>query len=267
MTKWVKVLLRNKSINENNLNKKSVYYKIGLVLCEHSGGYCVQFETNVDLKKSEHSTEPNVYFVSRNKIVVDPMSENILKNLQQRWNTLVFREVKTILVKIKNVEYARRYQYKQPPDELVADDLQISGDDEEEVQIDLDKLEECSNVRMGFTHYHGYTKPIQIDDDLIEGIFFKRNRRAYLSFDLNTMGSWIKDNIVEPPVKDQLLCGVVLKHKGIYSYNYWFECSKQFYLLYLLVMFGRDHEEFKNKNTNQIRDMLETNRQSKIINF
>jgi len=83
-------------------------------------------------------------------------------------------------------------------------------------------------------------------------VSFEKNTHATLQFSGYAMGSFIMTENHEPPEIKSLICGIT--NPVTKKYIYWFHCSTQFYLLYLLITYGRDHAVFKDKNKVQIMD-------------
>lgn len=250
----IKIVLYSKENNETY-----VYHRIGNVMCHHSdGSYCVRLGADINLPVSQH--HPDSYHVKAKQIEVSPYTNDISANLKKQWGNLIFRNVGKVFLRMQDLEYVRRYQYKGPPECINLTGLDLSQHDDT-----MEALSKISNMAVGYTHYHGYCEPVEEPNGTIEGIYFQKKNKAHISFEAKTMGGWINSPDEEPPNTGKLLCGVVTKMDNIYYYHHWFECSIQFYRLYLLIMYGREQPEFKFKNKNQILDMLETNRELRVI--
>jgi len=250
----IKIVLYSKENNETY-----VYHRIGNVMCKHSdGSYCVRLGSDINLPKSEHHAD--CYHVKAKQIEVSPYTNDVSTNLKKQWSNLIFRKVGKIFLRMQDLEYIRRYQYKEPPECINLTGLDLSQNEDS-----VKTLSQISNMSVGYTHYHGYCEPVNDPNGTIEGIYFQKKNKAHISFESQNMGGWIDSPDAEPPNSGKLLCGVVTRMDDIYYYHHWFECSVQFYRLYLLIMYGRECPEFYAKNKNQILDMLETNKEMRVI--
>lgn len=235
---------------------------VGNVKCRHNdGSYCIKLDSsNYNISKSSHHDDPYVYYIHRN-IDIYEYNEDILQNLKSRWKDLIFKQVSTIILKLKDIEYTRRYYY--------------GGYEEIKYNnnfANLRNIENDENVRNGYSKYIGLTRrdpdgteTHNMDEKYKHIAIFQKSNNAELSFISPTIGEWDFKQCPEPPNKGELICGLIYNAKTHYQYNRWFVCSPQFYKLYILILHGREHELFSGKNKNQIMNLLETNRSKKII--
>lgn len=233
----------------------SLSYRIGRPKCIHGDYMCVQFDImDLPMPKSDHHSDPATYSVSMKDVAVSNYKPgDFLHNIRSLWGGLVFRRVKRNIVRLEDLEYVRRYRHRSPPEDLTN-------------QLNIEQLTQFisdnDNIRAGYSYYYGFAEPMEGSNI---SIFFRRPTNSCLSFDGNNIGCWIRNNSRNPPKDNQLLCGLIGKYKNRIYYRNWFKCSDQFYRLYILIMYGRNHELFTGKNDKQILDMLETNIELKKI--
>lgn len=228
---------------------------VGSLKCKHNdGSYCVKLDSsNYSLSKSLHHDDPYVYHIHKNTDIYD-YTDNILQNLRLRWKDLIFKQVSTIILKLKDIEYTRRYHCNS------YEDIGYTN------PTNLDP-----NVRNGYSQYIGLTGR-DLDGTESKKInkykhvaIFQKSDNAELSFISPTIGDWNFKQSAEPPNKGELICGLIYNTESYYKYNRWFICSPQFYKLYILILHGREHELFSGKNKTQIMNLLQTNISKKII--
>lgn len=72
----------------------------------------------------------------------------------------------------------------------------------------------------------------------------------------------------EMPYKGDLICGIVKENeKGQLYYSEWFNCSEQFYKLWTLFVYGKEHESIKNKVKKLLKRLDTTPNTKKILKF
>jgi len=117
----------------------------------------------------------------------------------------------------------------------------------EEIPKDLD--ERVYDV--WYNYYFGFTfKNNMNDDDYNKGetIFF--SRKNYHSLDLSVFGTGKFGEIGNftggwrPPKHGDIICGIVKKDERGLFFSKWFTCSKQFFDLWRLIMYGPKHPSF-----------------------
>jgi hypothetical protein len=223
---------------------------------------CIQVnDDKLPITKSSHSRENFVYYIHKNKVDIQPYKlQDPLHNIKLKFSKLRFFMVD--MVYGDSIKYIRHYSYH--PTELSTFQYLGVGDS-------LLRLSE-KNIRFGYDNYSGTTK--------LDNVYFEKNTHAYLQFHGPSIGSFQSVEMNEPPKQNGLICGYLstetnsvpnLKSStgsgngGYVCMSQWFQCSRQLYILYLLLTVGKSHEIFHQKNKNQILDMLETNRSLKIV--
>ena len=252
MCDYVKILLEYNKGYPNHV----ISYKAGKIICRHvNNSMCIQLnEDNLPLTRSSHSSEKFVYYIHRNKIDTIPfLPYNSLHNIRSKFLKFGFFMVDDI--RGEKLKYVRQYLYhptKFNTYQLIKENNMITMWNK--------------NIRFGYDYYSGTTK--------IENVYFEKKTHAHLQMYGPLIGTFQFTEMNEPPPVNGMICGYVdlndpnnlNRSDGSLKYmNYWFRCSVQFYLLYLLLVDGKSHEVFHGKNKNQIMDMLETNRSLKII--
>lgn len=230
----------------------TISYQVGKIICRHvNDSMCIQLvDDNLPLTKSSHSKENYVYYIHKNRIDTQPYKLcDPLHNIQSKFSKLKFYIVDAIYG--DTVKYIRKYTFH--PDTHDHQSLNI-GDN-------ILKLSD-KNIRFGYENYNGTTK--------LDNVYFEKNTHAYLQFSGSFAGSFQFVEMDEPPKHNSLICGYLSTEAsntldGYKCMSQWFQCSKEFYILYLLLIVGKSHEIFHKKNKNQILDMLETNKSLKIV--
>lgn len=228
---------------------------VGEVKCKHSdGSFCVKLDsTEYGLNQSRHYDDKYVYHVN-NQTEVYPYTNNIKENIRTRLKNLVFKQVHTIVLKLKDLAYTRRYYYDRQPEKVGMGNI-------------------GQNVKSSYNDYVGFTMR-EYDGTETKNhstphlSIFTKSNMAELSFISPTIGEWLKSDDLKssiPPNKGDMICGTIFNNNNIYHYNRWFSCSPQFYRLCILIVHGTTHETFSGKNKNQILDSLETNKSKKTI--
>lgn len=226
-----------------------ILYKTGRIICRHDNNTsCIQLDDDkYPLTKSAHSKEPNVFYIHDCRIDTIPYSlypgQDCLSNIRNKLSNLKFHIVGSVTADEPDLRYVRRYQYH--PTKLSTYDY---VDDMSKISL-LD-----NNVRLGYNKYSGTTRFGQVGFDM--------KKHAYLQMSGLMIGSFVYVENYEPPVQNSMICGYI-DNKN--QFTHWFHCSNQFYMFYLLIKYGKEHEVFAGKNQNQILDMLETNRNLKIV--
>ena len=254
-----------------------IVFRIGDSIHGHDdGSLCVRIGDGYGLYRSIHYSNEDIFHVPKEKIDIYPYhASDPLRNIQKKLEDLIFRTVTQLTIKICDIQYARRFKQQiKLPNNLM--------------------LENYMNFSEGISSCEMTQIPDQIPDKykgMAQELYFDNNSRAHYSLYGNNIGRWVPEIKLLEPKKNALLCGIM--DVTNMSYKYWFECSQQFYLLYMLIMFGRKHSVFEEhieqpfgisgmsnsgsqilfddgdnkryKNKNQIMDMLETNRENRTI--
>lgn len=243
MCDYVKILLEYNKGRSDHI----ITYKIGKITCKHlNNTSCVQLDTDhLPLTKSAHSEEKYAYYIHPSRIDTMPyIKDNILANIRTKMSKIQFYITES--VHTTDVKYIRKYHHH--PTKIYT----YSEIEQKDILSLLDK-----NVRVGYINYNGNTKFNQIH--------FEKSTHAYLQMHGSLIGTFKFTDRDEPPPSNSIICGIVGERQNSRYFTHWFHCSKQFYILYLLIMNGKNHEVFKGKNRNQIMEMLETNKSLKVV--
>jgi hypothetical protein len=222
-----------------------ILYKRGKIVCQHANNsVCIQLDEDaLPLTKSSHSNEKYIYYISTSRIDTFPYIPNDpLFNIRNKLSKLNFGIVNTI--ECGDIKYIRKYTYH-PTNRYTFSDV-----DANDILSLLDK-----NVRIGYDAYRGTAGEVNFD----------KNTHAYYEMCGLSIGTLKYANKDESPPVNSLICGTIHVKEGSAFFDKWFRCSQQFYILYLLLTFGKQHHLFSGKNKNQILDLLETNKSLKVI--
>ena len=226
-----------------------------------------------------------------------------LANIQAIFSTMTFAKVMKMNLDSENVKNINIYSFggKHGTSEALEYSQPISLEPHTGLNKQFFYKKNTLDVRVGYSYYYGFVSLIEdyhnvehtnsrirADDDepSSAGILNVQFRKGYRPMpsdtnirianifntyfnltDLTKIGMWEHNSDAEePPGINNLICGIKERiNRNKYRFKKWFVCSKQFYRLWTLIMYGDQHHMFENKNKKQILDMLETNRRLKII--
>jgi len=237
-------------------------YEIGTILCVDHNIIHVQFCKPINSIFTLLNTHApyNVLYGATNKtlcnayiyeitpdhiIIYDHIDGNPSWNIKQLFRHLTFGNIKAIELDEKNIKSFTVYTF--------------DGLNEKKETSHMSDLSDIKNMIYSsndYSYYRGYTNSDIQNNDCV----FQNVDRAYIDF-INHLGLWILDKESPHPEVGQLVCGIVRDNR----YINWFSCSEQFYLLWILIMYGENNNVFLGRNKKQILDLLETCPHLKVV--
>ena len=209
--------------------------------------------------------ELDIIFVNHIDVIKYYPSNKILgvtfrRELQDTWKNLVFRKIKAVIRKNKNLENIE-YVYS---DNNVESGLNCNlnvkkyrnfGEAFQEVS-----KEDHKNIFGIYKNYYGFTNSKKIfDNDKYNGneIFFSKRCYNELDLDNNATANFRKKKMRNKwcPHENQIICGLVEKGEKGYFYRKWFICSPQFKRLWKLIMYA---DNSVSNNIYKIQNILQS---------
>lgn len=183
---------------------------------------------------------------------------NFTSALKSLWSNIIFRKVKTVIRNNKDL-LSIEYLNMDNNNNILINKYDDFNDAFNNIPKYLHR-----NIRIKYKNYYGFTFSNDIrNNDIYSGyeIFFSKKCHCEIDFNISLNFSKIVESSSWPPHKNQLICGIVEKgEKGLF-FRKWFPCSKQFLLLWTLIVFP-NHPCFfidnKLKSNDKIYSELDT---------